>query len=81
MRDSPIEHPRITDVEKNYIVRNIEYDTRNRVICICYINVIVEFISEKMQCRQWDSIQKLLASYSKVLLRNFRRYQRGNQKP
>ena len=35
-RDSPEDHPRITQAEKNYIVKNIEFDTTKRVILILY---------------------------------------------
>lgn len=34
-RDSPEDHPRITQAEKNYIVKNIEFDTTKRVILYC----------------------------------------------
>ena len=31
VRDSPTDHPRITKVERDYIVDNIEFDTSRRV--------------------------------------------------
>jgi len=39
-RDSPEDHPRITQAEKNYIVKNIEFDTTKRVILYCFISMI-----------------------------------------
>ena len=31
-RDTPMEHPRISDIERDYIVNNVEYDASKRVI-------------------------------------------------
>ena len=50
MRDSPEDHPRITRAEKNYIIKNIEFDTTKRVIIFsCFDNGYRVYVVNKIE--------------------------------